>query len=169
MDAPNLKFLCRTGFAGRARIKDYPSSSRVDEVDTTVIFDNLLIPWENVLFYRDTEAASLIRATPHRYSLLLFSTRLDAGGHADRNGSVQHSADRHGLVLAQCCQRHLGLARSDLRGHLFPNVGDQASQHRIALIELLQRNELVRLVSLVHAARAADHGGNARPIEQSTL
>ncbi|MHA1529385.1 MAG: 4-hydroxyphenylacetate 3-hydroxylase family protein [Alphaproteobacteria bacterium] len=75
LGSPNLKFICRTGFAGRAPAEDYPLSNRFDEVDTLVIFDNVLIPWENVLFYRHTRAAVFIRATLHRYSAFAFVQR----------------------------------------------------------------------------------------------
>jgi len=47
--SPNLKFICRTGFTGRAPEADYPLANRFDEVDTLVIFDNVPIPWENGL------------------------------------------------------------------------------------------------------------------------
>jgi 4-hydroxyphenylacetate 3-monooxygenase len=75
LGSPNLKFICRTGFAGRAPAADYPLSNRFDEVDTLVIFDNVLIPWDNVLFHRHTRAASFIRATLHRYSAFAFVQR----------------------------------------------------------------------------------------------
>jgi 4-hydroxyphenylacetate 3-monooxygenase len=75
LGSPNLKFICRTGFAGRAPAPDYPLSNRFDEVDALVIFDNVLIPWENVLFYRHTRAATFIRATLHRYSAFAFVQR----------------------------------------------------------------------------------------------
>jgi 4-hydroxyphenylacetate 3-monooxygenase len=81
LNSPNLKFICRTGFAvspgdgPRADMRDYPLASRFDEVDTLVIFDNVLIPWENVLFYRHTRAATFIRATLHRYSAFAFVQR----------------------------------------------------------------------------------------------
>jgi 4-hydroxyphenylacetate 3-monooxygenase len=75
LNSPNLKFICRTGFAGRAPAADYPLANRFDEVDTIVIFDNVLIPWENVLFYRHTKAATFIRATLHRYSAFAFVQR----------------------------------------------------------------------------------------------
>jgi 4-hydroxyphenylacetate 3-monooxygenase len=75
LNSPNLKFICRTGFAGRAPADDYPLTSRFDEVDTLVIFDDVLIPWENVLFYRHTKAAMFIRATLHRYSAFAFVQR----------------------------------------------------------------------------------------------
>src|SRR5258708_10651955 len=75
LDSPRLKFICRTGFSGRAPVDDYPLSNRFDEVDTLVIFDDVLIPWENVLFYRHTKAAVFIRATLHRYSAFAFVQR----------------------------------------------------------------------------------------------
>ncbi len=80
-NSPGLKFICRGGFAGarggcpRADHRDYPLSNKFDEVDTIVIFDNVLIPWENVLFYRHTKAATFIRATLHRYSAFAFVQR----------------------------------------------------------------------------------------------
>jgi len=75
LNSAGLKFICRTGFAGRASVEDYPLANRFDEVDALVIFDNVLIPWENVLFYRHTKAASFIRATLHRYSAFAFVQR----------------------------------------------------------------------------------------------
>jgi len=75
LNSPSLKFICRTGFAGRAPAEDYPLSNRFDEVDTLVIFDDVVIPWDNVLFYRHTKAAAYIRATLHRYSAFAFVQR----------------------------------------------------------------------------------------------
>src|SRR5271167_131833 len=75
LGSPNLKFICRTGFAGRASAADYPLANKFDEVDALVIFDDVLIPWENVLFYRHTKAATFIRATLHRYSAFAFMQR----------------------------------------------------------------------------------------------
>ena len=81
LGSPGLKFLCRTGFAGArggcpcADHRDYPLTNRFDEVDALVVFDNVLIPWENVFFYRHTRAATFIRATLHRYSAFAFVQR----------------------------------------------------------------------------------------------
>ncbi|WP_454684689.1 4-hydroxyphenylacetate 3-hydroxylase family protein [Ancylobacter moscoviensis] len=75
LGSPGIKFICRTGFAGQKPIEDYPVSNRFDEVDALVIFDDVLIPWENVLFYRHTRAAMFIRATLHRYSAFAFVQR----------------------------------------------------------------------------------------------
>jgi len=75
LGSPGLKFICRTGFAGRAPAEDYPLSNRFDEIDALVIFDDVQIPWENVLFYRHTKAATFIRSTLHRYSAFAFVQR----------------------------------------------------------------------------------------------
>jgi 4-hydroxyphenylacetate 3-monooxygenase len=75
LGSPGLKFICRTGFSGRAPADDYPLANRFDEVDTLVIFDDVLVPWDNVLFYRHTKAATFIRATLHRYSAFAFVQR----------------------------------------------------------------------------------------------
>ena len=75
LGSPGIKMICRTGFAGRAPAEDYPLSNRLDEIDALVVFDNVLVPWENVLFYRHTRAATFIRATLHRYSAFAFVQR----------------------------------------------------------------------------------------------
>jgi 4-hydroxyphenylacetate 3-monooxygenase len=59
MDAPGVKLFCRTSYEMTASVMgtpyDYPLSSRYDENDAIFVFDNVLIPWENVLIYRDIE------------------------------------------------------------------------------------------------------------------
>ena len=75
MNAPGVKHICRTGFAGRAPNVDYPLSNKVDEIDTLMILDDVLVPWEDILFYQHTRAASFIRATLHRYSAFPFVQR----------------------------------------------------------------------------------------------
>src|SRR5882724_1045004 len=108
LSAPNLKFICRTGFAGRAPIEDYPLSNRFDEVDTLLIFDNVLIPWDDVLFYQHTKAATFIRATLHRYSAFAFvqrNIRL-----ADMMiGAALFNARQTGLEQQQAVQEKLAL------------------------------------------------------------
>ena len=59
MGAPNMKFICRTGFASRAPADDYPLANRFDEVDALIIFDDVLIPWENVFQYGDVDKSNM--------------------------------------------------------------------------------------------------------------
>ena len=76
MNAAGVKHICRAGFVGTGPVEDYPLSNRFDEVDTLMILDDVQIPWEDVLFYRHTRAASFIRATLHRYSAFPFVQRI---------------------------------------------------------------------------------------------
>jgi 4-hydroxyphenylacetate 3-monooxygenase len=120
LSSPNLKFICRTGFAGRAPEADYPLSNRFDEVDALVIFDNVLIPWENVLFYRHTKAAAFIRATLHRYSAFAFVQRnLKL---ADMMiGAALFNARQTGLEKQQAVQEklaQLAVYREGINAHL---------------------------------------------------
>ena len=75
MGSPGIKHICRSGFATRSP-GDYPLASRFDEVDTLVVLDDVLIPWEDVFFYRHTRAATFIRATLHRYSAFAYVLRI---------------------------------------------------------------------------------------------
>lgn len=76
LNARGLKFICRPSFARPGTQRDYPLSNRFDEIEALVIFDDVLIPWENVLFHRQPRAATLIRATLHRYSAYAFVHRI---------------------------------------------------------------------------------------------
>jgi 4-hydroxyphenylacetate 3-monooxygenase len=57
--APGVKLLCRPSYEMTAATMgtpfDYPLSSRMDENDSILIFDNVLVPWENVFAYGDIE------------------------------------------------------------------------------------------------------------------
>ena len=52
-DTPGLKFVCRESFDyGRSHF-DHPLGSRFEEMDATVLFHDVLIPWERVFLYGD--------------------------------------------------------------------------------------------------------------------
>jgi 4-hydroxyphenylacetate 3-monooxygenase len=59
MNAPGVKLFCRASYEMMASTIgtpfDYPLSSRFDENDAIFVFDNVLIPWEDVLLHRDVE------------------------------------------------------------------------------------------------------------------
>lgn len=58
MNTPHLKIICRRSYeASSLSPFDHPLSSRFDENDSVLIFDGVLVPWENVLIYRDIERA----------------------------------------------------------------------------------------------------------------
>src|SRR3954465_12938334 len=120
MGSPGIKHVCRTGFAGRAPAEDYPLSNRFDEVDTLVIFDDVQIPWENVLFYRHTRAAAFIRATLHRYSAFPFVQRIQRV--ADMLiGAALFNVRQTGLERQQAVQEKLAALacyREGINAHL---------------------------------------------------
>ena len=62
MGTPGLKLICRPSYEMAAAVVgspfDYPLSSRLDENDAILVLDNVLVPWENVLIYRDLEKVS---------------------------------------------------------------------------------------------------------------
>ncbi|PIC76946.1 4-hydroxyphenylacetate 3-monooxygenase, oxygenase component [Sporosarcina sp. P19] len=53
-----LRFLCRESFVGGSSTFNYPLSSRFEEMDAVVVFDNVLVPWERVFFHHNAEVAS---------------------------------------------------------------------------------------------------------------
>jgi two-component FAD-dependent monooxygenase len=59
MDAPGMKLICRPSYSAAAALAgspfDYPLSSRLDENDTILVLDKVLIPWENVFIYGDVD------------------------------------------------------------------------------------------------------------------
>jgi 4-hydroxyphenylacetate 3-monooxygenase len=56
INAPGLKLYPRRPFAPQATSSfDYPLTSRFDESDCFVVFDNVFVPWEHVFIYRNVE------------------------------------------------------------------------------------------------------------------
>ena len=54
---PGMRFICRPSLTPMAAASemDHPLSGRLDEIDGTVIFDDVLVPWERTFIYRDVE------------------------------------------------------------------------------------------------------------------
>jgi aromatic ring hydroxylase len=59
MNTPGVKLICRGSYEMAAAAVgspwDYPLTSRFDENDAIILFDNAFIPWENVMIHRDVE------------------------------------------------------------------------------------------------------------------
>jgi 4-hydroxyphenylacetate 3-monooxygenase len=53
-----LKFICREPFVGGDSSFNHPLSSRYEEMDSIVVFDNVLVPWDRVFYYENVEAAT---------------------------------------------------------------------------------------------------------------
>src|SRR5438067_2270276 len=149
MNAPGVKHICRTGFVGRAPARDYPLSNRFDEIDTLLILDNVLIPWEDVLFYQHTRAAAFIRQTLHRYSAFPFVQRTLS--FADLMiGAALWNVRQTGLDKQQAVQEklaELAVWREGINAHLTAAValGEKSP------IGLLMPNQSLLMTGRVHA------------------
>jgi 4-hydroxyphenylacetate 3-monooxygenase len=63
MNAEGLRLYPRRPYAtGATSVYDYPLSSRFDEIDTTVVFHDVLVPWEHVFIDRNV---ALVNAQFH--------------------------------------------------------------------------------------------------------
>ena len=68
IDTPGLKLYCRRPYAiGQPSAFDYPLSTRFDESDALVVFEDVFVPWENVFVYRNVELVrdQFFRAPAH--------------------------------------------------------------------------------------------------------
>ena len=55
-NARGVKIYTRRPYAlGATSVFDYPLSSRFDETDSLIVFDNVFVPWEQVFVYRNLE------------------------------------------------------------------------------------------------------------------
>ncbi|MDV9190110.1 4-hydroxyphenylacetate 3-hydroxylase N-terminal domain-containing protein [Streptomyces sp. SR27] len=60
-DAPGLKLVSRTSYEERSRsVFDQPLSSRYDENDAMLVCEDVFVPWERVLTYRDPATTGAI-------------------------------------------------------------------------------------------------------------
>ena len=140
MGAQGVRHICRAPLAPAApeSAHDFPLAARFDEIDSLMVFDDVTVPWEDVLFYRHTRAAAFIRATLHRYSAYPFVLRvrriadmmIGAALHNVRQTGLQNNPSvREKLALLACYREgihaHLtasvALAEKSPGGLLMPN------------------------------------------------
>src|SRR5919199_309129 len=76
MNAPGLKAVCRDLYAEHADPERLPLTTRFDEVDATLIFDDVLVPWERVFVYRDPGIAQRYHATVLLWAAWVSTVRL---------------------------------------------------------------------------------------------
>ncbi|MGG3562139.1 4-hydroxyphenylacetate 3-monooxygenase, oxygenase component [Neobacillus rhizosphaerae] len=76
-DTEGLKFICRESFVGGDSPFNHPLSSRYEEMDSIVVFDNVLVPWDRVFFYDNVEAASdfMLHSSFHHFATHQVLTR----------------------------------------------------------------------------------------------
>lgn len=66
-----LKFICRESFVGGDSTFNYPLSSRYEEMDSIVVFDRVLVPWERVFYYDNIDVSNsfMINSSFQAFSL----------------------------------------------------------------------------------------------------
>ena len=161
MGAPGIKHICRSSFTDRHSPDDYPLSSRYDEIDTMIVFDDVEIPWENVFFYRHTKAAAFIRATLHRYSIFPYVQRYArfadfllgvAYASARSTGVTMHQGVREKIAQIACYREGINahltaaveLAEPSPSGLLMPNQSMMYAGRVFASTQLPSVMHLVR-------------------------
>ncbi len=98
--AEGLRLYPRRPYATTATsVFDYPLSSRFDEGDVTIVFDDVLVPWEQVFIYRNVDLVnaqfheSPSHTTANFQSLVRFGVKLEfMAGLALRLAEVQTAA-----------------------------------------------------------------------------
>jgi 4-hydroxyphenylacetate 3-monooxygenase len=83
-----VRHICRPPLARTGGAFESPLSARFDEIDTLIVFDRVLIPWEDVFFSRQPELANLIRSQLSTW-----------GGH----GFLLRSAAKAELLVGAAC------------------------------------------------------------------
>jgi aromatic ring hydroxylase len=73
MNTPGLKILCRDLYAEHADPERYPLTTRFDEVDAALIFDDVVVPWERLFVYKDPK---LLGGIPYIHTWGQYSTML---------------------------------------------------------------------------------------------
>jgi len=118
--APGLKLYPRRPYAlGPTRVFDYPLSSRYDETDSLVVFDDVFVPWEDVFIYKNIEL------TAGQFSLTAAHVLGNTQSHIRSWAKLQFLV---GLVK-RCMDRSGRSANSEISAQL----GDLAT--RVSLVE----------------------------------
>jgi 4-hydroxyphenylacetate 3-monooxygenase len=138
-DAPGLKLICRESVDyGRSHF-DHPLGSRFEEMDAVVVFDDVHVPWENVLLHRDVERCNAAYA---------------------RTGAAVNMA--HQVVVKNVAKTEFLLGLATL---LVNTIGAESFQHiHEKLAEIWVNLETMRaLLRAAEADAALDEWGVLRP------
>lgn len=81
LNAPGVRHLCRMPLypqPGVADAMERPLTGRFDEIDALLVFDDVLVPWDSVIFSRQPALAKMIRSDFSRWSGQSFLIRTAA-------------------------------------------------------------------------------------------
>ena len=138
-DTEGLRFMCRESVDyGRSHF-DHPFGSRFEEMDAVVVFDDVLVPWESVLLYRDVARCNQAYA---------------------RTGAVVHMA--HQVVVKNIAKSEFMLGLAAL---LVDTIAVESFQHiQEKLAEIWVSLETMKaMLRAAEADAALDEWGVMRP------
>ena len=112
MNAPGIKLLCRPSYEFMAATLgspfDYPLSSRFDENDAVLVFEDALIPWENFLINGNIEIASTYHLTGFIWRALLPGLHAARGQARLPRGPVHQDVEATGTLEFRGIQASIG-------------------------------------------------------------
>ncbi|MYL61885.1 4-hydroxyphenylacetate 3-monooxygenase, oxygenase component [Bacillus hwajinpoensis] len=71
-NSKGLKFICRESFCYRDSRFDHPLASQFEEIDSIVVFEDVLVPWECVFLYKDAQVVGEMEEATGLYTFLQF-------------------------------------------------------------------------------------------------
>jgi 4-hydroxyphenylacetate 3-monooxygenase len=134
-----LRFICRESVDyGRSHF-DHPLGSRFEEMDAVVVFDDVFVPWDNILLYRDVNRCNQAYA---------------------RTGAVVHMT--HQVVVKNIAKAEFMLGLAHL---LVDSIGAEGFQHiQEKLAELWVNMETMKaFLRAAETDAALDEWGVMRP------
>ena len=177
MGAPGLKFMCRDSVSAPANRFDHPLSSRFDEQDAFVIFDDVEVPRDRVFIDCNRAAYNKVPTTSwspniQQQTMIRASTKLDfAWGLALRMAAAINAADPEtmrmiGEIWAYAEFTRAAVATAEAEAREWPGglwtLGERAAacaaRHAAAVVPAGERDPAPdRLAQrLCHADRRAD-------------
>ncbi len=154
MNAPGLKIVCRDLYAAHADPERYPLTTRFDEVDAALIFDDVVVPWERVFVYKDPKLLSginYIHGWGQYSTMLRLITKLEGflGVAQLLTGYAKRQTSASSQLLLSSLMQDIEILRScieagELRGSLSPGGTWQpllSPAYRVHSIEASDRAE----------------------------
>ena len=114
MGAPGVKHICRSAFAAERDPDDHPLTSRYDEIDTMIVFDDVEIPWENV-FSTGTPRRPRSSARPCTGTASIRTSSATCASPTSSSASPTPAPGRPGSRCTRACARRSRRSRATAR------------------------------------------------------
>ena len=109
MSTPGLKFICRDSFSVQRDPWDYPLSTRFDEMDAVVIFDDVEVPRDRIFLDGDAKLHSEVITDSHWRAHIIHQAMTRAWSKLEFSFGLAHTlADLTGVNAFDHVQEKLG-------------------------------------------------------------